>query len=355
MWVLKHGVLITALLSGVAAPAAVLALARLAPGAGGRADAGESPSRPETPLFTAPAFSLQDQRGRRVRPEDLRGQPYVANFIFTTCTTSCPLLTAKMMQVQRALTNVPVRFVSFSVDPVHDTPEVLAAYARRWAPGEPRWSLLTGEAAHVSQIVSGFHAVARPAGWGSGESIVHSSTFALVDADGGVRGTYEVSRQGELQALVADVRKLTATPRVVDRAGGRNGESLYHELSCVACHERPELAPPLWGRPKTPQELARLRKSILQPDDERVAGYPLHMPSYQGLISDAELDALVAWIADRPAAAADPGHTATDVVCGMSVRVDPASVHVTQEGRTQWFCSAPCRDRFLAHPAAFDP
>ena len=73
------------------------------------------------PLFTSPDFSFKAQTGEQVTKASLAGQPYVANFIFTTCRTVCPLLTSKMVRLQRELPGAPLRFVSFSVDPEHDT------------------------------------------------------------------------------------------------------------------------------------------------------------------------------------------------------------------------------------------
>src|SRR5262245_40962017 len=81
--------------------------------------------------LSAPSFSYTDARERRVDSSSLRGQAYVADFIFTSCTMKCPLLTARMVQIQRALSGAGIRFVSFSVDPEHDTPDVLASYAAR--------------------------------------------------------------------------------------------------------------------------------------------------------------------------------------------------------------------------------
>src|SRR5581483_6129026 len=104
------------------------------------------------PLFAAPDFRYTDQRGATVTKQSLSGQPWVANFIFTTCRTVCPLLTAKMVQLQRKLPGVPVRFVSFSVDPEHDTQAALLDYAMRWAPDEPRWSLLQTDAQTLPKL-----------------------------------------------------------------------------------------------------------------------------------------------------------------------------------------------------------
>src|SRR5205823_2030054 len=76
--------------------------------------------------------------------EDLRGRVWVANFIFTSCTSSCPRLTSKMAIVQRRARNTDesVHLVSFSVDPDNDTPARLAAYAEQYHYNPLRWTFL---------------------------------------------------------------------------------------------------------------------------------------------------------------------------------------------------------------------
>src|SRR5579863_5572116 len=80
-------------------------------------------------LWKAPAFSLTDQSHRQVTLDSLRGEPFIADFIFTQCTSACPMLTSRMVVLQRKLAGENMRFVSFSVDPAHDSPDALAAYA----------------------------------------------------------------------------------------------------------------------------------------------------------------------------------------------------------------------------------
>src|SRR5437762_2164248 len=83
---------------------------------------------PEPPrLGTLPDFRLVERSGRAVARADLRGQPWVADFIFTQCAGACPAMTARMARLRRELP-AGVRSVSFTVDPGHDTPEALARY-----------------------------------------------------------------------------------------------------------------------------------------------------------------------------------------------------------------------------------
>lgn len=158
-------------------------------------------------LGRAPDFALTDRDGRTLRLADLAGAPWIADFVFTRCGSSCPLLSARLAALDRALPPGPViRLVSFSVDPGHDTPAVLERYARSYA-ASGRWRFLTGDAAQIQRLSrQGFKLALEP-GAGS-EAILHSTRFVLVDADGEIRGTYPALDPAELRRLESDARTL---------------------------------------------------------------------------------------------------------------------------------------------------
>ena len=90
--------------------------------------------RPSLPVLgTVPPFALTERGGDAVRSEDLAGHVWVADFVFTRCPDFCPALTGRFARLQRELDVATdgIRLVSFSVDPTHDTPEVLQGYAAR--------------------------------------------------------------------------------------------------------------------------------------------------------------------------------------------------------------------------------
>ncbi len=94
----------------------------------------------------APAFTLTDQDGKRFSLRDLRGRVAVVTFIFTTCSDTCPLLTAKLVGIERKLApGDPVFFVEITVDPLHDSPAVLKKYAEAFAAPPSRFAFLTGD------------------------------------------------------------------------------------------------------------------------------------------------------------------------------------------------------------------
>ena len=318
-----------------------------------------------TPLFPAPEFAYPDQHGALTTPTSRRGQPYLANFIFTTCRTVCPLLTAKMVQAQRALKDVPLRFVSFSVDPATDTPEVLATYQRTWNPEEPRWTLLATDARTLPVTAAGFHVTAMPAAKGDLDPIIHSGVFVLVDGQGLVRGVYDSEHRSDWEAMLRDVHTLARAPEPGPE-GPRTAADLYHQLSCATCHERPDLAPSLHGLAGRKVELetsqvleadaAYVRESLLRPDAKRARGFPLRMPSYDGLLSARELDELTAYVLAFPADPDGPraaAGTAVDPVCHMHVRTGPEALSLTTDGGVVYFCSQHCRDRFEKNPELF--
>jgi protein SCO1/2 len=164
----------------------------------------------DAPL-TLPTFSFRDQHGGRVSERELRGHVWIANFIFTRCTGACPILTAKLVALQRKLTQPRLRFVSFSVDPEHDTPEVLADYAARWNGGEVRWLLLSTDRQGLDAVTVGVRAVLQSSS-DALNPILHSSRFFLVDGSGSVRGVYESSDETELARLAADAETLSSEP-----------------------------------------------------------------------------------------------------------------------------------------------
>src|SRR5262249_45197921 len=171
-------------------------------------------SEPLPVLGTVPAFSLTDRHGTTVTADDLSGHVWVADFVFTRCPDICPVLSARMAQLQEPLAtgDDPVRLVSISVDPTHDTPEVLTTYADRYHAG-PNWLFLTGARDAIASLLrDGFRVAFSDAG-PAASPITHSNRFVLVDRQRRVRGYYQASDQADLDRLVADARTLRAAPQ----------------------------------------------------------------------------------------------------------------------------------------------
>jgi len=176
-------------------------------------DAIESASRSEPALpvlFDAAAFSLTDQQGKPFLSEQLRGKTWVADFIFTNCPGACPKMTMRMSGLQKALAKRNVHFVSFSVDPERDTPEVLAKYAETYGGDTARWHFLTGEKAAMFQAARDMKLTAEPAGV-LGPEIAHAEKFLLVDPQGRVRGAYDSKDEEDMKRLERDADALASS------------------------------------------------------------------------------------------------------------------------------------------------
>jgi protein SCO1 len=100
----------------------------------------------------APNFTLLDQDERTVSLRDLRGRVVLIDFIFTYCPAGCLLSTGKFRQVQHVLGDKPVHIVSVSIDPAHDTPPALRAYAKKFGVDLRQWSFLTGTADAIERV-----------------------------------------------------------------------------------------------------------------------------------------------------------------------------------------------------------
>ena len=165
----------------------------------------ESNSNSELPVLgTIPEFYFTDSRDKKISRADLNGKVWVADFIFTTCTMACPVLTGNMNLVHKEFqNNDDVRIVSISVYPEYDTPEVLKKYASQYDANTNRWHFLTGPEENVQNVIkNGFK-------MGDYEDIIfHSEKFALVDQKGRLRGYYSGMETEDVIRLKKDINKL---------------------------------------------------------------------------------------------------------------------------------------------------
>lgn len=168
---------------------------------------------PEIPKFhgTVPEFQFTDEQGQSFGSKELRGKVWIASFMFTSCSSFCPELIRKLMYVRDKIKNVKwmVNLVSFTVDPLRDTPEVLDRYAKENLKGfydKKTWKFLTGPLETIEQvIIDGFKiAIERPEKNPSLFEIAHGERVVLVDQHGRIRGFYTLDDEG-LKRLLFDL------------------------------------------------------------------------------------------------------------------------------------------------------
>ena len=182
-----------------------------------------------------PDFALTERSGRRITRADLLGKVWIANFIYTQCTETCPLQSAKLARLQTEFAGEEaLRLVSITVDPERDTPAVLARYAERYAADPARWLFLTGDKRAIYHLAKeGFRlGVVDPddqqargalrflapapalATHGSKGLIMHSPRFVLVDRQGRIRAYHRPDDETSLEHLHQNVRTvLRETPK----------------------------------------------------------------------------------------------------------------------------------------------
>jgi protein SCO1 len=169
--------------------AAVLALALFAfPASLAAHEAGGERRLPV--LGPAPPFALTSQDAMPVALADFRGKAVTLSFIYTACPDICPTLTQKMVDVQDALGadfGAKIAFVSITLDPERDTPEVLKDYAQFWGARSEGWTFLTGSPEAVRDVTRryGVFLLKKEDG-----SVEHSQLTSLVDAEGQMRVQY---------------------------------------------------------------------------------------------------------------------------------------------------------------------
>jgi protein SCO1/2 len=135
-----------------------------------------------------PQFEFINQDDRKISNRDFEDKVYIVEFFFTTCPTICPKMNANMVKIQNEFYGNPdFGIASFSIDPKHDTPEVLKAYAKEKGATLKNWHFMTGDKDEIYTFSNdGFRLyVGENADVEGG--FEHSGLFALIDKDGYIR------------------------------------------------------------------------------------------------------------------------------------------------------------------------
>jgi protein SCO1/2 len=157
---------------------------------------------------TVPDFQLVNQNGRSFGSAQLIGKIWVADFIFTTCPGPCPMISTRMSELQKPLEKTDVHLVSFTVDPIKDTPEVLRSYAEKLRAQPGRWDFLTGAQSVIYRLSREGFKLAVSNGSEEAGVPVHSTRMVLVDRHGEIRGYYEAMDADAVTKLLADTSHL---------------------------------------------------------------------------------------------------------------------------------------------------
>ncbi|HEX7361526.1 MAG TPA: SCO family protein [Bryobacteraceae bacterium] len=151
-----------------------------------------------------PNFQMTDSLGDPFNSQSLAGKVWVADFIYTSCPGACPRMTSEMHKISQHLKRQKnVRLVSISVDPAHDSPPVLNAFAHKYGGPTPQWIFLTGTPTTIHLIAYGTFHVGDII-----QKMNHSTKFILVDKSGEIRGYYDSFDPQDMQKMLANAEAL---------------------------------------------------------------------------------------------------------------------------------------------------
>ena len=154
----------------------------------------------------APGFTLIDQDSRRFSLSDVRNKVAVVTFIFTTCSSTCPLLTAKLVGIQHKLGGEvsEVFFSAITVDPLNDTPTALKKYALAHSADLARFAFLTGSLEQIEDVARRYAVFRKvqPAG-----EVDHTFLTSLIDRNGVLRVQY-LGTRFDPEEFTRDIRSL---------------------------------------------------------------------------------------------------------------------------------------------------
>lgn len=163
--------------------------------------AGQAGATADFLTSAAPGFELVDQDGRTVRLEDLEGKALLIDFIFTRCPGPCPIQTAAHASLQRSLPPelaARTHLVSITLDPDHDRPEQMKAYALAHGADLSNWSFLSGASETVRKVAQAYYVLPPGASKSSGGPINHVMARYVIDPQGRIAKRYagpEVSQE----------------------------------------------------------------------------------------------------------------------------------------------------------------
>lgn len=161
-------------------------------------------AHPELPILqTITSFSLLDDTDQVFTEKQLIGKPCIVNFMFTQCQGPCPLMIQRMAILARNPELEKLQFLSITMDPSHDRPEVLRAYKKEKQLEGLSWKFLTGDQPAVISLATQVFKVAAGA-----DPEMHSTRLILVDAKGNVRGYYDSQEAASMEKLTVDAKQL---------------------------------------------------------------------------------------------------------------------------------------------------
>ena len=160
----------------------------------------------DTVYQTIKDFSLLNQYKEIVSQQTVQNKIYVANFFFATCQSICPAMNNQLGRVQQAEKNDPdFLILSHTVNPMHDTAEVLFEYAGKYGATKNKWHFLTGDKKAIYTLAKESYLVNALEDDGTPEGFIHSEAILLIDKQKRIRGIYDGTDSLQVNKLMSDI------------------------------------------------------------------------------------------------------------------------------------------------------
>lgn len=158
---------------------------------------------------TIGSFTLVNQYGEVITDSVTKNKIYVADFFFATCQSICPKMSHQLRRVQDTFANKEdFLILSHTVNPEHDSSEVLKVYGEKYGAKKDKWHLLTGDKKQIYDLARYHYLVNADETEGEGDLFIHSELFLLIDKEKRIRGVYDGTDSLQVNQLIQDIRTL---------------------------------------------------------------------------------------------------------------------------------------------------
>ncbi|MCA6436163.1 MAG: SCO family protein [Bacteroidota bacterium] len=163
----------------------------------------------DTVYHTIGTFTLTNQHGELVTDQTTQGKIYVADFFFATCQSICPQMSNNLKTVQDSFkTDKEFLILCHTVNPLHDTVELLNGYSLSYGAIKGKWHFLTGQKKAIYDLARYGYLVNALEDDGTPEGFLHSELIVLVDKKGRIRGYFDGTNPSEVKKMINDIKLL---------------------------------------------------------------------------------------------------------------------------------------------------
>ncbi len=163
----------------------------------------------DTVYHTIQPFFFINQYNEKITEKTVENKIYVADFFFATCQSICPQMSSQLVNVQKAFkADKDVLILSHTVNPMHDTVEVLKGYAQSYGAQKDKWHFLTGNKKDIYAMAKNSYLINALEDDGTPEGFLHSELFILVDTKKRIRGMYDGIDSVAVAKLISDIKLL---------------------------------------------------------------------------------------------------------------------------------------------------